>query len=104
MIPKIENRNYGYRGFNVVTVSATLNIYAADGTTLLDSFGIRAEYDITQSDFVAEISRQLNSQISEYMTKLQQLEARRLEVFPTSTDFRDAVDQIFNPIQTAIGG
>jgi len=104
MIPKIENRSYSYRGFNVASVSATLNIYAPDGTTVVASTGITAEYNMTQEDFQAEITRQIQVQVMEYLAKLAEIDALRAARFPTSTDFADAVDQIFDPIQTAIGG
>lgn len=104
MKPKIENRTYSYSGYNVCSITATLNIYADDGTTLIDSFGLSASYDITQDDFPAEIARQINAQVSEYLAKLAAIDARRAVLFPTSTDFASAIDQIFDPIQTVIGG
>ena len=57
-----------------------------------------------QLDFIAEITRQLNEQVVAYMTKLATLDTLRQQLFPTSTDFKTAIDQIFDPIQTAIGG
>ena len=104
MKPKIENRSCSYAGFDVCTVSATLNIYTDDLTKVLDSFGISASYNLKQEDFATEITRQLNAQINEYMAKLAEVDASRQQRFPTSTDFESAVNQIFDPIQTAIGG
>jgi hypothetical protein len=102
MIPKIENRTYGYHGDNVCCVSATLNIYA--GTEIIASTGLSAGYNISQPDFATEITRQLQTQVQAYLGKLAELEALRAARFPTSTDFASAVNQIFDPIQTAIGG
>lgn len=102
MIPKIENRSYSYQGDNVCNVSATLNIYS--GTTVIASTGISASYNISQPDFATEITRQLQVQVASYLGKLAELEALRVERFPASTDFANAVDLIFDPIQTAIGG
>lgn len=104
MIPRIENRSYSYKGYNVASVSATLNIYAPDGTTLVASTGLTAEYNLSQEDFQVEVTRQLQVQIMEYLTKLTELDTLRSARFPTSVDFGDAVNQIFDPIQTAIGG
>lgn len=104
MIPKIENRSYSYAGLDVCTISATLNIYTDDLTKVLDSFGISASYNMKQTDFVTEVTRQLNAQVNEYMTKLAELDAVRQQRFPTSTDFESAVNQVFDPIQMAIGG
>lgn len=104
MTPKIENRSYSYQGFNVVTITAVLNIYSADGVTVIASTGLSASYNIQQPDFAAEVARQINTQVSEYLAKLQELEARRATLFPTSTDFTGAVNQILDPIQAAIGG
>lgn len=102
MIPKLENRTYSYQGNNVCSVSATLNIYA--GETLIASSGVTASYNLNEADFHAEISRQLQDQISAYLLKLAELDALRAARFPTSTDFTSAVNQIFDPIQSAIGG
>jgi len=102
MTPKIENRTYSYQGENVCNVSATLNIYAGD--TVIASTGVSASYNLAQPDFAAEISRQLMVQVQSYLGKLNELDALRAERFPTSTDFASAVNQIFDPIQTAIGG
>lgn len=102
MTPKIENRSYSYQGDNVCNVSATLNIY--NGDTVIASTGISASYNISQSDFAAEITRQLQVQIASYLGKLAELDAMRVARFPASTDFTHAVDLIFDPIQIAIGG
>lgn len=104
MIPKIENRSYSYLGDNACSVSATLNIYAPDGTTIVASTGLSASYNLTMPDFTAEITRQINVQIMAYLTKLNDLDTMRKALFPSSTDFTSAVNQIFDPIQTAIGG
>jgi hypothetical protein len=104
MIPKIENRSYSYQGDNVCSVSATLNIYTAEGGDIVASTGLNATYNLSQPDFVDEITRQLNEQVVAYMTKLGELAAMREAIFPGSTDFKTAVDMIFDPIQTAIGG
>lgn len=102
MTPKIENRSYSYQGFNVCSVSATLNIYA--GESVIASTGLSASYNISEPDFPQEITRQLNEHVFSYLGKLAELEALRVARFPTSTDFESAVNQIFDPIQTAIGG
>ena len=104
MLPKIENRAYHYQGNNVCAVSATLNIYADDGVTIVASTGLHASYNISQPDYVAEITRQINQQVDDYLAKLAQLDAMRTAIFPDSTDFAAAVDMIFDPIQLAIGG
>lgn len=104
MKPRIENRSYSYQGDNVCAVSATLNIYAADGTVVVASTGLSASYNLAQADFAAEIGRQINEQVAAYLGKLAELDALRAARFPTSTDFQSAVDQIFDPIQAAIGG
>lgn len=103
MTPKIENRAYAYQGDNVCSVSATLNIYAPSGQ-IIASTGISASYNLTQEDFAAEITRQVQEQVSAYLIKLAEVDELRIARFPTSTDFASAVDQIFDPIQTAIGG
>lgn len=102
MTPKLESRAYAYHGDNVCSVSATLNIY--NGADIVASTGISASYNLAAPDFVAEITRQINDQVSAYLVKLAELDALRQEIFPTSTDFSSAVDQIFDPIQSAIGG
>ena len=102
MIPKIENRSYSYNGDNSCTVSATLNIYA--GAVVIASTGISATANIGLPEFNTEISKQLNTQIGAYLSKLNELETLRAARFPTSTDFVSAVNQIFDPIQIAIGG
>jgi hypothetical protein len=102
MTPKIENRSYSYQGDNVCAVSATLNIY--NGEVVIASTGLTASYNISQPDFAAEITRQLQVQVSSYLGKLAELDAMRVARFPDSTDFADAVNLIFDPIQTAIGG
>jgi len=102
MIPKIENRTYSYQGENVCNVSATLNIYAGD--TVIASTGVSASYNLTESDFAAEISRQIMVQVQSYLGKLAELDALRAARFPTSTDFTSAMNHIFDPIQAAIGG
>lgn len=104
MTPKIENRSYNYQGDNVCNVSATLNIYGPDGVTIVVSTGISASYNIAEPDFLVEINRQLTEQVMAYLGKLQELEQMRLAILPASTSFADAVDMIFDPIQTAIGG
>lgn len=104
MTPRIENRTYSYQGDNVCHVSATLNIYGPDGVTIVASTGISASYNIAQPDFLAEINRQLTEQVMAYLAKLQELEQMRMAILPASTSFADAVDMIFDPIQTAIGG
>lgn len=102
MTPRIENRSYSYWGDNVCAVSATLNIYS--GVDVIASTGLTASYNISQPDFAAEITRQLQVQIASYLGKLAELDAMRVERFPSSTDFAHAVNLIFDPIQTAIGG
>ena len=102
MVPKLENRSYGYNGDNSCTVSATLNIYS--GVTIIASTGLSASANISLPEFAAEISKQINSQIASYMGKLSELETLRVARFPTSTDFASAVNQILDPIQIAIGG
>ena len=104
MTPKIENRSYNYIGDDVCAVSATLNIYGSDGVSIVASTGLHASYNIAQSDYVAEITRQLNQQVTDYLAKLTQLDSMRLIHFPESADFAQAVDMIFDPIQSAIGG
>jgi len=104
IIPKIENRAYHYQGDNVCSVSATLNIYAPDGVSIVASTGINASYNIAQPDYLAEINRQLTEQVMTYLSKLQELEQMRLAILPESASFAEAVDMIFDPIQTAIGG
>ena len=104
MKPKIENRAYSYLGNNVCSISATLNIYGDDNTTIIASTGLYASYNIAQPDFLAEITRQINQQVNDYLNKLAELDAMRSALFPTSTNFTEAVDMIFDPIQTAIGG
>lgn len=99
---KIENRKYAYLGMNVVALSAVLNVY--NGDDVVDSFGLSANYNITEVDFVQEITRQITVQVSEYMQKLMELDALRQARMPESTDFVDAVNRIFDPIQAAIGG
>ena len=102
MTPKIENRSYGYQSDNVCSVSATLNIYAS--TDVVASTGLFASYNLSAPDFAAEITRQITTQIHSYMQKLGEVDAFRKEIFPNSVDFADAVNNIFDPIQTAIGG
>lgn len=102
MTPKIENRSYSYQGDNVCCVSAMLNIYS--GLDVIASTGLTASYNISQPDFATEITRQLQTQVQAYLGKLAELELLRVARFPTSTDFVSAVNQIFDPIQTAIGG
>lgn len=102
MIPKIENRTYAYQGHNLCTIAATLNIY--DGTKIVASTGLSAEYNIKQLDFATEITRQLTTRVTEFLGKLAEIEALRVVHFPTSINFDSAVNQIFDPIQTAIGG
>lgn len=104
MIPRIENRKYHYSGMDVCSVYASLNIYADDGTTILHSTGLVASYNMNQDDFVEEITRQLQSQVQEYLTKLLEVDARRQALFPGSVDFSTALDLIFDPIQVGIGG
>lgn len=104
MIPRIESRSYSYLGDNACSISATLNVYAPDGTTVVASTGLNASYNLAEPDFSVEISRQITVQVMAYLTKLGELDALRAARFPTSTDFTTAVDQIFDPIQTAIGG
>ena len=104
MKPRIENRNYSYQGDNVCAVSATLNIYGPDGAAIVASTGLNASYNISQPDYVAEITRQINQQVGDYLAKLAQLDAMRKAIFPDSADFAAAVDMIFDPIQAAIGG
>lgn len=104
MIPKIENRSYSYQGDNVCGISATLNIYADDNSTVVASTGLAASYNLAQDDFTSEIARQINGQVTAYLAKLAELDALRAVRFPASTDFISAVDQIFDPIQTAIQG
>jgi hypothetical protein len=104
MTPRIESRSYSYQGYNVVSITATLNIYAVDGVTVIASTGLNASYNLMEPDFEAEVTRQINAQVSEYLAKLQELEARRQALFPDSADFTAAVNLIFDPIQTAIGG
>lgn len=84
-------------------MSATLNIYGPDGVGIVASTGLTASYNIAQSDYVVEITRQLNQQVGDYLVKLAQLDAMRKTIFPESYDFAQAVDMIFDPIQTAIG-
>lgn len=102
MTPKIENRSYSYQGNNVCSVAATLNIYA--GAVVIASTGLTASYNISQPDFIAEITRQLQVQVGDYLNKLAEVDALRQQILPTSTNFDEAVNQIFDPIQTAIGG
>lgn len=102
MTPKIENRSYSYAGNNICNISATLNIYA--GAVVVASYGISGSYDITAPDFAEEVTRQVNEQVTSYLVKLMEIEALRSARFPTSVDFASAVDQIFDPIQAAIGG
>ena len=102
MTPKLENRTYSYQGNNVCTVSATLNIYV--GTVVIASTSVSASYNLAQPDFAAEITRQLQTQIADYLGKLAELDTLRVARFPTSIDFASAVNQIFDPIQIAIGG
>lgn len=102
--PKIENRAYNYQGDDVCAVSATLNIYGPDGVSIVASTGLHASYNIAQPDYVAEITRQINQQVGDYLAKLAQLDAMRKAIFPDSADFSAAVDMIFDPIQAAIGG
>ena len=103
MTPKIENRAYSYQGDNVCAVSATLNIYGTDGAIVAYT-GLSASYNIAQPDYVAEITRQINQQVGDYLAKLAQLDSMRKAIFPDSVDFAAAVDMIFDPIQAAIGG
>jgi len=86
MLPKIENRSYSYQGDNVCTVSATLNIYHTGTLALVASTGLSATYNISQLDFIAEITRQLNEQVVAYMTKLATLDALRQQLFPDHQD------------------
>ena len=102
MIPKLENRSYSYIGDNVCSISATLNIYA--GAVVVASTGLSASYNLSQPDFVAEVTRQINAQVYSYLTKLGEVDTFRKAIFPNSIDFADAVNNIFDPIQTAIGG
>lgn len=104
MLPRIEHRDYTYQGENVCSISAVLNIYKDDGVTVVASTGLLATADISQPDFHAEVNRQVNEQVAAYLTKLEELDTLRQQIFPASTDFQTAVDQIFDPIQSAIGG
>jgi hypothetical protein len=102
MTPKIENRSYSYQGDNVCCISATLNIYDLD--VIIASTGVSASYNLSQPDFVAEITRQLQTQIISYLNKLGELDVMRANLMPASTSFAHAIDLIIDPIQTAIGG
>lgn len=102
MTPRIENRTYSYQGDNICTVSATLNIYVTG--VVVATTALSASYNIAAEDFVAEVTRQLNAQVTAYLGKLMELDALRQTLFPTSVDFASAVDLIFDPIQAAIGG
>lgn len=64
MKPRIENRSYSYQGDNVCSVSATLNIYADDGVTVIASAGLNASYNLAEIDFPGEINRQLGEQVT----------------------------------------
>lgn len=104
MILKIENRTYSYQGENTCAISATLNIYNDNGGGVIASRDLCASADLSQPDFVEQISLQIGEQISGYVAKLADLDRMRKEIFPDSVDFADAVDKVLDPIQTAIGG
>ena len=103
MIFKIEGENYTYRGDNICSFSATMDIYKDDGITKVDSTGLNASANVTEPDFVASVQAQLREQRDAYINKLTEIEALRIAVIPESTDFEDAVKIIFAPIKTEIG-
>ena len=104
MVVKIENRLYTYLGDDVCAISATMNVYADDRTTIIASTGLSAQYNITHDDYVAEITRQLLTQAQAYLVKMAYLDQQRQARVPDSTSFADAINRIIDPIQTALGG
>jgi len=105
MIPKIEDRDYKYQGNNICSIFATLNIYADDNTTIVDSVKLQANFDISDVDnVVAFATEQLSSQVMDYMSKLVYIDNLRKQIFPTSIDFKDAINSILDPIQASLVG
>lgn len=102
MDAKIEKRSYSYVGNNVCTVSATLNIYIDN--TIIANTNLSATYNLSQTDFMEEITRQITVQINAYLAKLIEVDNFRKAIFPNSVDFTDAVNQIFDPIEADLGG
>ena len=98
MIPKIENRAYHYQGDNVCAVSATLNIYGPDGVTIVASTGLNASYSIAQPDYVADITRQINQQVGDYLAKLAQLDAMRNQDGETITVAQGSPVKVWVPL------
>ena len=97
--PKIENRTFSYQG-NICVLSAALNIYT--GATIVASTQISASYDISQPDFIDEITRQLNVMSLAFITQLSQVDGYRQSLFPDTTDFVGVTNEIFDAIEAEL--
>lgn len=104
MITRLESPTYSYSGNNVVSVGATLRVYAEDGAPAMLEYLVTASYDITAEDFPAEISRQLVTEAGAYLAKLAEVDAYRAHHFPDAGDFEAAANQLLALANTQLTG
>ena len=102
MLKRLINPTYNYAGYDVVNLSATFQVLKDDGVSVIAETAVSASYNLGQADFIAEVERQILTQIQEYMTKLLYLDTLRAQVVPSSTDFDSAVQIIMADIEAKL--
>lgn len=94
MITRIVNPKYTYVPGGVASCSATFEIVADDGVTVLTSRGLGCQCELTAPDFRQQIVNAFATQSKEHLDQFVVVAGLVRTLFPASVTFDDAMQEI----------
>ena len=101
MIKKLTNPSYGYVQGGSVNISCQLEVYMDDGTTLIDSYGLSCQADLSLVGLKDKVSDELARQAQEYIDRLKIVATQIDNEFGT-TDFNAAIATLLTETDSKI--
>lgn len=102
MQKRIINPTYSYIPGGRASVSATFQLLADDGTTVLTEKGLSCQCELESNDFKSLIAATFAAQAQEHVDAFIMVAARVNQLFPTAPTFDAAVQQIADEALTLI--